>query len=229
VKIKSMIASQVSGSLGGITGAHNQGGMYFRSRALPTNPQSSQQTEVRNALSILSTAWSSSLTASQREAWRTYNENVQLTDSLGESRSPGAIGFYQRGNVSRIQAGLDRVDDGPSTFDLGSFSEISAQATSGDPYTVDVTFNTNDAWVTEDGAAMLVYLSRQKSPSINFHKGPYRYAGRIDGSSGTAPSSPATITADFQAAVDNVIFGYVVVSRADGRLSPLQRFRGVVA
>lgn len=229
MKFKSQLVSQVSGSVGGVTGAHNQGGLYFRSRAIPTNPQSAQQTAVRNALSTLSTAWSSTLTQSQRDAWETYQQNVTLTDALGEPRSVGAIGMYNRGNVPRIQAGLPRVDDGPTTFDLGSFTTVSiASPSSGSPYTVDIDFDSSDAWAQEDDAAMLVYLSRQQNSGINFFKGPYRFAGQIDGDSSTAPTSPATIQAPFSGAAGNAVFGYVLVTRADGRLSPLQRFRSVL-
>jgi hypothetical protein len=227
MKFKSQLVSQVSGSVGGITGAHNQGGLYFRSRSVPTNPQSPQQTAIRNALSSLATAWSSTLSQAERDAWETYNQNVQLTDALGEPRSVGAIGMYNRSNVSRIQAGLPRVDDGPTTFDLGSFTNVSIAApTAGSPYTVDIDFDNTDAWANEDDAAMLVYLSREQNPGINFFKGPYRFAGKIDGNSSTAPTSPATIQAPFDGAAGNAVFGYVIVTRADGRLSPLQRFRG---
>lgn len=230
MKIKSPLVSQMSGSVAGLTGSHNQGGLYFRARSVPTNPASAQQVAVRDAATSLVTAWGSVLTASQRDAWRTYATNVPLTDTLGEARTTSGIAHYVRSNVSRIQAGLPRVDDAPTTFDLGSFTEISIAATAADPYTVDVTFDDTDAWVNEDDAAMLLYFSRQQSPGIQFFAGPYRLGGStIDGDSSTPPTSPATIAAQFAGTAANAIFGYARVTRSDGRLSGVQRFRGILA
>lgn len=230
MKIKSQLVTQMSGSVGGMTGSHNQGGLYLRSRAVPVNPQTAAQTTVRNALASLSAAYAQALTASQRQAWETYQAQVPLTDALGDPRQVGAIGMYQRSNVPRLQQGtLPRVDDGPTIFSLASFTDVTVSSpTSGSPYSVDIEFTAGDDWVSEDDAAMLVYLSRQQSPGINFFKGPYQLAGSILGNSSTAPTSPQTITATFDGAAGNAIFGYVVVTRADGRLSPLQRFRSVL-
>lgn len=230
MKIKSPLVSQVSGSVAGLTGAHNQGGLYFRARSVPTNPASAQQVAVRDAATSLVTAWGSVLTDSQREAWRTYAANVPLTDTLGEQRATTGIAHYVRSNVPRIQAGLSRVDDAPTTFDLGSFTTVTVTPTAADPYTVDVAFDDTDAWVSEDDAAMLVYLSRQQSPGIQFFAGPYRLgASNIAGSTSSPPTSPATIAAQFAGTASNAIFGYVRVTRSDGRLSGVQRFRGVLA
>lgn len=225
MKFKSGIVTAASGSVGGITAAHNQGGLYFRSRSIPTNPASAQQTAVRDAVTVLTSAWRQVLTESQRDGWRTYAANVPLVDRLGDARTVSGIAQYVRSNVIRVQVGLPRVDEPPTTFELGSFSTVSVTGTAADPYTLDVDFDDTDEWVGEDDAAMVVYLSRQQNPTIQFFAGPYRQSGQIDGNSGTAPTSPATITAPFAGTEDNAAFGYVRVTRADGRLSGVQRFR----
>lgn len=222
--IKSGLVTQMSGSVGGITGAHNQGGLYFRARALPTNPASAEQAAVRNALTILTSRWSSTLTAAQRTAWNVYNDNVTLVNRLGDARHIGAIGHYLRSNVPRLQAGLAAVDDGPTTFDLGSFTAPSGQFADADTET-QFTFDNTDAWANETGSAMLVYTSRSLSPAINFFKGPYRLAGSIAGDDTTAPSSPASLTSSFTGVSGNNMFAQVRVTRADGRLSGLVRLQ----
>lgn len=229
MKIKSALVTQVSGSVGGLTGSHNQGGMYFRARSVPINPSTAQQLSVRNALTVLTSAWNNTLTTAQRAAWETYNQNVPILDRLGEPRFIGAIAHYIRSNVPRIQAGFARVDDAPTVFNLGDFTEPSAAGNAGTPYDVDVTFTDSDAWANEDDAAMLVYLSREQNPGINFFKGPYQFAGSIDGNGTTPPTSPATITSPFNGATDNAVFGQVRVTRADGRLSGTFRFRDILA
>ncbi|MBD3309518.1 hypothetical protein GF348_24275 [candidate division KSB3 bacterium] len=227
MKFKSNIVTQVSGSIGGLVGSHNQGGMYFRARSVPTNPQTAFQVAVRNAVTLLATAWQDTLTAAQREAWDTYAANVPLIDRLGEARNTTGIAHYVRSNVPRLQAGLARVDDGPTVFALPSFTEVTfAPAAATDDF--DVSFDNTDAWANEDDAALLLYASRPQSATINFFKGPYRYAGRIDGDGSTAPTSPETIDSPFALTADLKQFYKAVLTRADGRLSSPFRGSGVV-
>jgi len=228
MKIKSALLTQASGSIGGLTASRNAGGMYFRARSVPVNPQTAQQIAIRNALSTLTTAWQETLTDAQREAWTTYAENVLLPDALGEPRNVGGIGMYVRSNVPRLQAGLPRVDDGPVVFDQASFTAPTTSITDDLTMNLTVTFDSGDAWVAEDDAAMLVYTSRQQAPSINFFKGPYRLAGTIAGNLATPPTSPATLTTAFPAAVANAMFSQFRVTRADGRLSPIIRIRDLI-
>lgn len=229
MKIKSAILTQASGSVGGLTASHNRGGMYFRSRAIPVNPATAAQVAIRNAMSVLATAWQETLTAAQREAWTTYAENVLLPDSLGEPRNVGGVGMYVRSNVPRIQVGLPRVDDGPTTFDQGTFTLPTPTVTAGSPATLSLVFDNTDAWANEDDAALLVYGSREQAASINFFKGPYRFGGMVEGDGTTAPTSPATPALPFAGTAGNAMFLQVRVTRADGRLSPISRFRTVIA
>jgi hypothetical protein len=228
VKFKSALVTQVSGSIGGMTGSHNQGGMYMRARSIPTNPNTAQQQAVRNAMALLATAWQNSLTADQRAAWGVYAANVPLIDRLGEARTVTGIAMYCRSNVPLIQAGLTVVDEGPVTYSLPTFSALSFGIDASDDE-VDVTFDTGDEWVSEDGAAMLIYASRPQAPSINYFKGPYRYAGAIPGDSGTPPTSPAEIALPFEAAAGQKVFLKAVLTRADGRLSSPFRGSGIGA
>lgn len=222
MKFKPLLATDLSGSLGGITASHNKGGAYFRNRAIPTNPGTVQQQAVRNAMSFLASRWVSVLTETQRAAWTTYSENVPLVDPLGEPRVVGALPMYQRSNVPRRQAGLTVIDDAPTVFNLGDFTTPGITLSAiGD--TMDVAFEETDAWVDEDDAAMLVYMSRPQNVSINFFKGPYRLAGSIDGDSVAPPTSPATINAPFPFAVGNRVFAQFTVTRSDGRLASPQR------
>ena len=57
MKILSALATAVSGSIGGITGSHNRGGMYLRSRVIPVNPQTVDQLAARNRLATQSSGW----------------------------------------------------------------------------------------------------------------------------------------------------------------------------
>lgn len=222
--IKSAVIASGSGSLAGMTISRNKGGMYLRARAIPTNPATVLQTAVRAAMASLAVLWQDTLTAGQRTAWGTYAENVPLINPLGDPINVTGLNMYIRSNVGRLQAGLARVDDGPTTFNLGEYTAPSfAIDTASDE--VDVTFTDTDDWANEDDASMLVYGSAPKDPTINFFKGPYTLLGTIDGDAITAPTSPAAIALAQAIVAGQRNFFRIIVSRADGRLST--SFRGL--
>jgi len=214
----SPIISAGSGSVAGLTFSHNAGGMYVRARAIPTDPNSPEQQAVKALVGNLAGLWNSLLTSVQRDAWNVYAANVPLLNPLGQQRNVSGIAMYIRSNTARLQGTLARVDDAPTVFTLGDFTNPSFgfDATADE---VDVTFTAADAWANEDAAAMLVYASRPQNDSINFFKGPYRFAGEILGDAITPPTSPAAIAAPFPASAGQRVFERIVVVRADGRVS----------
>ena len=227
---KSSIIESGSGSVGGLTLSRNRGGMYLRGRAVPTNPNSVFQQAVRSAAAQLASLWRNLLTEVQRTAWDLYAENVELPNSLGDPRNVGGLGMYVRSNVPRIAsgvAGLVRVDDAPIIFNLGDVGPLAIVSATAATDVISMSFTDTDEWVDEDAAALLVYTSRAANPSINYFKGPYRFAGAIEGDGTTPPTTPAPITAAFNIDVGNRVFVFARVSRADGRLSTPFRSFGV--
>jgi hypothetical protein len=224
MKFKSQLVTQVSGSIGGLTGAHNKGGMYFRARAIPTNPGSAYQTAVRAQVAALSTRWGEVLTAAQRTAWETYAQNVPLIDSLGEGRNVTGMNMYVRSNTVRGQCGFDYVDDGPTTMALPSLTPPSGTVTAATAV-IAVVFDDAQEWCDEDEAFLAIYGSRQQGPAINYFRGPYRLADTIDGDSVSAPTTPQNVTNPFAVAAGNYAHCLARLSRADGRLSAPIRFR----
>jgi len=225
---KGLLGTDLSGSLGGIVASHNKGGGYFRERVTPVNPATPFQEFVRQTLADLTNRWNNLLTEVQRGEWTNYAQNVPIINKVGEPQIIPALSMYVRSNVGRIQAGLDRIDDAPAVFNLGSFTAPTF-AVDGSADTIDVTFEATDAWVDEDGAAMLVYTSRPVNPTVDFFKGPYRLAGAILGDSAMAPTSPATVDLAFPAAAGQRVYVKVGVVRGDGRSSDPFRGRGLAA
>lgn len=228
MKIKSALITEASGSVGGLTASHNRGGLYFRARTIPVNPNSTFQQTVRTAMAALTSHWLNTLTAVQREAWDNYAALVPLVDPLGEERNVGGIAMYIRSNVPRLQAGLPQQNAAPVIFNLGDYTEPVIGVISAGGATLSLAFTQADAWCDEDDSAMLVAISRGVNDSINYFKGPYRHAGKVDGDAITPPTSPASITLPFTVAVDQRVFAKVHVSRADGRLSATFRGHGTV-
>lgn len=216
--LKPLLGSQMSGSVGGFTASHNAGGAYLRQRATPTNPNSVQQQAVRNAMNSLSSLWVDTLTQAQRDAWQVYADNVTLINRIGDPINVPALSMYTRSNVSRIQTGEPRQDAAPVIFNLGGLTDPSFALDEPNDE-IDVTFDNSDDWANEDDSAMLVYCSRPQNTSIEYFKGPYRFAGKVQGDATTPPTSPAAIPLPFLVAVGQRIFVQIRVSRADGRLS----------
>lgn len=226
MKFKGTIAAAMSGKLGGIVASHNAGGTYFRALAIPTDPGSLQQEVIRAATSELANRWVNDLTAAQRDEWTAYAAAVPITDALGDPINIPPLAMYSRCNVPRIQTGLPRVDDAPAILDLGTFTPPTIDSIDATAETTDVGFEATDDWVGEDDSAMLIYTSRGLNPTINFFKGPYRYAASILGDGTTPPTSPATIANAFAVVAGQQVRYQIRVSRADGRLSSPFRAAG---
>lgn len=218
MKFASQLVTKVSGSIGGLTGAHNKGGLYFRARATPTNPNSVYQQAVRNAIAQLTSRWQQTLTPAQRAAWAVYADNVPLVDALGEARSIPPLAHYTRSNVPRLQAAMAIVDDGPTVYSLATFSGVSFTVdASGD--TASVVYVNTDDWADTDGGALLCYFSRPQAQSIGYFKGPYRFAEAVLGSTSTPPTSPEEVDLPFPVEAGALVFGQFRATNADGRLS----------
>lgn len=218
MKFTSALVSGASGSIRGMTASHNRGGQYLRGRTIPTNPNSVFQQAVRNNLSVLQTRFLTTLTAAQRLAWNTYAQNTPVTDSLGNSIKLTANQWYVACNSLRLQSGIAVVDAGPTTFGLPTFTlpvpTIAAAGT-----TVSVAFTNTDAWAIATGGAMLLFASRPQNATINFFKGPFRFAGKVLGAA-TPPTSPAVITLPFPVGpVGSKMYFRAVAVGVDGRKS----------
>lgn len=230
MKFKPLLVTALSGKLGGIVFSHNKGGTYARNLAIPVNPGTVFQEVVRQATAALSVLWQSTLTQAQRDGWAAYAEAVPIPDALGEPRNIPPLAQYVRSNVSRLQTVLPRADEGPTVLTLpDDYTAPTISAINAAADTADIGFDNTDAWANEDDAAMLVYISRAVSPTINFFKGPYRFAARIDGDAITAPTSPATVTLPFAVTAGQKLFFQFRVARADGRLSSTFRTAGTAA
>jgi hypothetical protein len=216
---KSPIFAQASGSIAGLTFSHNRGGMYVRSRVTPTDPATDLQVAVRTAMTALSVRWIETLTSGQRSAWTTYAANVEMTNRLGEAVFLTGQQHYVRANIPRLQDAQTPVDTGPTIFDLGAFTTPTIIATNAP--NIEVNFEVTDPWVDETDSFMFVYASIEKSPTINYHKGPYRLLGGIDGDDSIPPISPQDFTPTTAQTQGNIVFVRARVSRVDGRLSGL--------
>lgn len=216
---KSNLLAQASGSLGGTVFSRNRGGMYTRSRSVPTNPNTGAQAAVRANLAMCSQAWML-LSDANRSAWATYAANVAMTNRLGDTVFLTGQQMYLRTNCVRVQCGLTPVDTGPTTYNLGEIGDISLEAPDVSTQAMGFNFNEDMAWVTTTGAFLAIYVSRPVAPSINFFKGPFNFVDVIAGNAMTPPTSPGSIGPGASAfTLANKVFSKFQVLYADGRMT----------
>lgn len=228
MKYQGILVGQLSGSISGVTAAHNRGGPYFRRRATPTQPNTGNQAAVKALMSSLASAWQADLTGAQRAAWDAYGEGTPVTGALGEAILLTGQNWYVGNNVARLRAGLARVDDGPTTFGLPEMTLPVLGAT--DAPLVSVAYTNTDLWAGASGGGLIVQLSRVVAPTVNFYKTPFNFRSLVAGA-GTPPTSPLSISSGLPAgyALGNVIFARIRAATADGRLSAPVILRAVIA
>lgn len=227
LKLGGMVAA-VSGSIGGVTFARNRGGAYARNRTPPLNPSSPRQNAVRAILADLANAWTTDLDQSQRDAWELYAQNVPVTNRLGEERILSGIAMYTRGNAVIVEAGMTRVDDGPTTF------------TAGPTLTPTVTLDTTNQEIDitalpgidldAESIGFSVQMGTPQNPGVNFFAGPFRLAdSRNLDAAGEVPYTFGSLPFPF--VEGQAIFLRSRAVTADGRLggAVVQRFLGPAA
>lgn len=184
MKFKSALVTQVSGSVGGMTGAHNQGGMYFRARSLPTQPNTARQQQVKATVAGLSDQWNNTLSEVQREGWRTYATATPIMGKMGE---PVILSGQQmfircnsiRGQITARTAGFATPVVQPLVLTAPATSGVAVAASDVVTFTrttnalaIDVTFG---GPAIDDGDAVL-QVGNVVSAGRSFYKGPWQLA-----------------------------------------------------
>ena len=178
MKVVWIHVASASGSIAGATASRAKGGVdYLRARVTPTNPNTARQQVVRSALSALSSAWRNTLTPTERGSWIT----------LADGSPQNGLALFNKGNVSRRQAGMTDVLEYDATLAEPEFGPDGA-TNSGSAVSVTWTANGSES---VDGAALLLYIQQPTRPSVT-NNNRYRFLGSVQGDSGSAPTSPFT-------------------------------------
>lgn len=183
MKFKSSVITQASGSVGGLTYAHNRGGMYTRARTIPVNPNTERQQWLRSAFGGRIQAWSM-LSDSDRMSWKVYADNTPFTDKLGDQIKLTGQQQFVRSNTPRANAravvgsfgGTITIPDvttappfyntGEPVYMIAAFSEEAGVIT--------LTANLSEA--ASAGGHALLYIGNPQNPGRTFYKGPYQLA-----------------------------------------------------
>lgn len=219
---KPLLGADLSGKVGGIVASHNSGGAYFRVAAIPTNPNSPRQAAVRAAFAALAVQWGDVLTQGQRDIWTAYADNLAVPNRIGEQINLSGLAMFTRTQTARRSAGLlPDILDGPVIFSNALLIPNPAIVGSEATQLIDVPFGVNplfNPWALEAGSFLMVYVSPPQSKTINFYRGPYRFAGAIEGNV-APPTSPLVVAAPFAFVEGHKLFVRQALTLADGRIS----------
>ena len=108
--VPGLMVGQLSGKAGNTVASHNRFGSYLRTRIVPVNPNTPNQTEVRANLEDLSEMWKG-LTAEQRAAWTDLGSQIERVDRLGSVYTlTGLQAFTSLNMTLRSTGGTDLTD-----------------------------------------------------------------------------------------------------------------------
>jgi hypothetical protein len=226
MKVKSALLTQMSGSIGGMTGSHNRGGMYLRARSIPTNPNTTRQQDARAAFTGAVNRWTEVLTSGQRAAWTAYAAQTPTLDSLGDQLILTGQQMYIRsqqvlGRVNLFgELTLTDLTTAPVMNNLGDYTPVVMAWTTGNSATI--AYDNTDDWAGETGSVLVIQGSADPvNVTINYYDGPWQMLGNVEGDDTTPPTSPKTITYQ-NWGVGQKQYARVRVLRVDGRLSSPQ-------
>lgn len=214
----SSLLTQASGSVGGATFSRNKGGLYIRSRAIPTNPNSTGQQAMRAYVSALSAQWKV-LTAAQRTAWGVYAANTPVINAIGASVLNTGFNWFVACNSLRLRAGEIVVTNAPTTPGLTGLTAPTAVAISAASQYLTASVTATDSWAIDSGGGVSWQMSKPLSAGVDSVKYPVRYAGTTVGDTTTPPSTSGNISVPFAVVANQKVVVRVTAYKGDGRIS----------
>lgn len=218
--VQAQLLTVASGKAGDIVGAHNQGGQYFRTFTPPDNTMTPARNQARNAMAAASRKWNDDLTQQQRDDWKTYAQNIEHVDRIGQPITHiGRNLFIRAFVINRLVPGPDPLD-APTIFNRSTFTAVTF--THGNPpRRLNIFFDPTDEWAQTQGGALYIQAAAAVTQTINFFKAPFRTAQSIR--RGPMPiTSPQSINSPFSYSTNDRIFIRVRAITSDARVTTPQ-------
>ncbi len=180
-KFLSQLASDIRGSIDGLTFSRNRFGRVIRAKVAPVNPSTSDQDRVRQLFGDLSHLWSTGIGEDNTSAWHTAATSTTLYDSLGQAYTPTGQNLFVGVNLIRrlIGESVTLVPQIGGSFPL--LYTVGGTAVANNPPTADsVTVTWTGAASAEQGYA--VYAAAPIRNGARFVARPrYRWMGYTTG------------------------------------------------
>lgn len=179
------------GKIGGHVASRNRAGSYMRTKVTPVNPQTSDQTTVRNRFSGISSGWRG-LTAAQRAAWNGAVGDFAKTDIFGDLKNPAGFNLYQRLNNNLLVLSESQITTPPAPVAVDAFASFSLAAEDG---TVAESFAMTFSPAIAADHKVKVFATAPQSAGKNFVDSEYRLIGVLD----NTDASPVDYLTEYQA------------------------------
>lgn len=198
------IVSEVRGTIAATTFSKNKGGAILRNRVTPINRRSTNQTQRRQVLASLASAWRG-LTQAERDSWNSGAANFPQSDSLGQTIFLTGEQLYVRCNSNLILTGNAQITScpTPASFAVLAFTSLTATADDG---VISLAFTPT----VPAGFELVIRATPPVSPGVSFvPQSKFRFISSI-APAATSPqllSTPyATVFGAITGAADQKIF-----------------------
>lgn len=185
MKIKfGMMMTDGRGKLGGQVASKNRAGAYVRTKSIPSNPQSTPQSQVRSTFASISSLWRG-LSDANRASWNEAVNNWTRTDVFGDLKTPSGFNLFMRLCTPLKNAFDDVIIQlyAPSPVELPALHTVSATVNS-----LAGTFSLATS-VSNDVDLSLyvynVYATAPQSAGKSYVKNQYRLLGWVEADAST--------------------------------------------
>lgn len=171
MKIKSQLYDEASGSIGGLTASNGKGGLYFKNKPNPSNPNTAKQQVVRNALAGANTAWTG-MTTGNRAKWEAWASTLTSKNSIGTDITVSGWASFAGAFVLLTQASIATnplLTSAPATAGYASSADITLKNTANK-----VAVSTS----SETSRAVSIFTSTAQKQTINNYGGGYNFNKR---------------------------------------------------
>lgn len=192
-KIKySALVSDMRNKLNGSVLSKNRYGSYIRNKVTPVNPQSIYQTQARQRLSNLSSAYRS-LAGPLITAWGKASANFPFTDIFGDVKHLSGQTLFVKLNSNLVKINQPQISSPPlpAAFPILSIISGRSEYDAQNDYELELTINTPTVPV---GFSMVVYATEGLPSSIRFVKNRMRYLGHFTASASKVSLGPGYTT-----------------------------------
>ncbi len=223
------LATDVRGSIAGVTYARNRGGAYTRGRTSPVQPNTTLQAAVKGIFAAAINSWTNLLSAGERTNWEAYAAAVPYTDIFGETRYYSGQNRYAQAYIAAVNAGrsVASVTAAPTTYTAAEgvvISNIAVNQGASTASTLASVVNSLAPSDAEAGDILLVSFGAPITNAKNYFKGPYRHAGVATFVSGTSyPTASLSDPYGRTIAAGLALPIMVRIIKADNRISPTSR------
>ena len=180
--------AEMRASVAGNVFSRNRGGAYVRNRVTPLNPQTVNQTFIRDIMSDAAGNWGALLTQAQRDQWTSFAVLYPVTNVFGESVVLTGQQFYARVFADLVRRGLTALVVPGANMDVVQLLTLTSTFTLGAPSTFSVAY-------TPTPIGALTHLSIWATPAMPPGRKYAKNLLRLIFTSAVNAASPAAIYA----------------------------------